>query len=98
MEKFNKSLGQLLNVIKKKFPEQSESIDSYYNFENEPDKYYEEFLEHCLKFGDEISSKDEIIFSKGNVLLKNVNFYEIWNSEEMDHDEMENVWNFLHTL
>ena len=98
MEKFNKSLGQLLNVIKKKFPEQSESIDSYYNFEKEPDKYYEEFLEHCLKFGDEISSKDEIIFSKGNVLLKNVNFYEIWNSEEMDHDEMENVWNFLHTL
>ena len=98
MEKFNNSLKQLLRVIKKKFPEQTDDIDSYYNFENEQGKYYEEFLENCLKFGNEISSKDEIIFSKGNVLLKNINFYEIWNHEEMDEDERDNIWNFLHTL
>ncbi len=98
MEKFNNSLKQLLSVIKKKFPEQTDDIDSYYNFENEQGKYYEEFLENCLKFGNEISSKDEIIFSKGNVLLKNINFYEIWNHEEMDEDERDNIWNFLHTL
>lgn len=98
MEKFNDSLKQLLSVIKKKFPEQTDDIDSYYNLENEQSKYYEEFLENCLKFGNEISSKDEIIFSKGNVLLKNINFYEIWNHEEMDDDERDNIWNFLHTL
>ena len=98
MEKFNNSLKQLLIVIKKKFPKQVDDIDNYYNFESKSDKYYEEFMENCLKFGNEISSKDEIIFSKGNILLKNINFYEIWNHEEMDDEERDNIWNFLHTL
>jgi hypothetical protein len=98
MEKFNKSLEQFLNVIKTKFPEQKNKIDEYYKFENIGNKYSEEFLENCLKFGDEISSKDEIIFSKGNKLFENIDFNKIWNDESMDDEQRDNIWNYLHTL
>ena len=109
MEKFNENLKQFIDVLKKKYPEQKENIENYYNFDNPGNKYIEEFLENCKNCGDDISSKNEIIFSKGSKILNNVDFYAIWNntnddsddndeSKELNEEQRENIWKYLHTL
>ena len=108
MEKFNENLKQFIDVLKKKYPEQKENIENYYNFDNPGSKYIDEFLENCKNCGDDISSKNEIIFSKGSKILNNVDFYSIWNntdddsdndeSKELSEEQRENIWKYLHTL
>lgn len=108
MEKFNENLKQFIDVLKKKYPEQKENIENYYNFDNPGSKYIDEFLENCKNCGDDISSKNEIIFSKGSKILNNVDFYSIWNntdddsdndeSKELNEEQRENIWKYLHTL
>ena len=108
MEKFNENLKQFIDVLKKKYPEQKENIENYYNFDNPGSKYIDEFLENCKNCGDDISSKNEIIFSKGSKILNNVDFYSIWNntdddsdndeSKELSDEQRENIWKYLHTL
>ena len=39
-----------------------------------------------------------IFFSEECVLLENINFYEIWNSDKITNDNKENIWTYLHTL
>lgn len=108
MEKFNENLKQFIDVLKKKYPKQKENIENYYNFDNPGSKYIDEFLENCKNCGDDISSKNEIIFSKGSKILNNVDFYSIWNntdddsdndeSKELSDEQRENIWKYLHTL
>ena len=108
MEKFNENLKQFINVLKKKYPEQKDTIENYYNFDNPGSKYIDEFLQNCKNCGDDISSKNEIIFSKGSKILNNIDFYSIWNntdynsddneSKELNEEQRENIWKYLHTL
>ena len=98
MEKFNENLSQFTKIIKKLYPEQKDAIESYYNLENAGDKYLKEFIENCSDMGDDISSKNEIIFSKGTVLLPNIDFYSIWNDEKLSEEQKDNIWKYLHTL
>tara|TARA_E500000178_G_scaffold355840_1_gene430082 strand:- start:1646 stop:2779 length:1134 start_codon:yes stop_codon:yes gene_type:complete len=106
MEKFNVNLKQFINVLKKKYPEQKDNIENYYNFDNPGNKYVDEFLENCKNCGDDISSKNEIIFSKGSKILNHIDFYSIWNnandnsneSKELNEEQRENIWKYLHTL
>lgn len=96
MEKFNKNLEQFINNLKKLEP----SIDSnnYYNFENPGDKYIVEFYNNCNSFGNDIANKDEIIFSEENTILENINFNKLWNSEELNEESKNIIWNYLQTL
>ena len=99
MEKFNSNLKQFIEQIVKLYPEQKEKIDEYYNFDNlEDDKYLQMFYNNCMGKGDDISSKNEIIFSEENVLLENIDFYKIWNSDKITEENKENIWKYLHTL
>jgi len=98
MEKFNDNLSQFINIIKKNYPAQIDKIDSYYNFENPGDKYLNEFVGICKTIGNDISTKNEIIFSKGNTVLTNVDFYVIWNDDNLSDDQKENIWKYLQTL
>ena len=109
MEKFNENLKQFINVLKKKYPEQKNTIENYYNFDNPGNKYIDEFLQNCKNCGDDISSKNEIIFSKDSKILNNIDFYTIWNSiddeihdntesKELNEEQRENIWKYLHTL
>lgn len=98
MEKFNDNLSQFTSIIKKLYPDQKEAIDEYYNFEEEGDKYLNCFIENCSNLGDDISSKNEIIFSKGTVILPNIDFYTIWNDEKLSDEQKDNIWKYLHTL
>ena len=98
MDKFNENLKLLLEQITNVFPEQREHIESIYNFEEPGDKYLSSFYLNCRTMGDDVSSKNEIIFSKENTILDGVNFYEIWNSEKINPDMKKNIWKYLHTL
>ena len=98
MEKFNDNLAQFTNIIKKMYPEQKEAIENYYNFDEPGDRYLNSFIENCSEMGDNISSKNEIIFSKGTVILPNIDFYSIWNDEKLNDEQRENIWKYLHTL
>ena len=99
MEKFNNNLKQFTEQIIKLFPEQKEQLNKYYNFDNLlEDKYLHMFYSNCMGKGDDISSKNEIIFSEESVLLENINFFAIWNSDRITDENKENIWKYLHTL
>ena len=98
MEKFNENLKQFLEQITSLFPQQTETINSYYNFDIPSDKYLLEFYENCVDKGEDVSNKNEIVFSKDSKILNNVDFYEIWNSELLTEENKENIWKYLHTL
>ena len=98
MDKFNENLKLLLEQIVKVFPEQQENIENIYKFEDPGDKYLRSFYLNCRNMGDDVSSKNEIIFSKENTILEGVDFYEIWNSEKLNVDMKNNIWKYLHTL
>ena len=99
MEKFNSNLKQFTEQIINLFPDQQENIDKFYDFSDlSNDKYLHLFYNNCRGKGDDISSKNEIIFSKDNIILDNIDFYEIWNNEKLTEDTKENIWKYLHTL
>ena len=98
MEKFNDNLSQFTDIIKKLYPDQKTAIEDYYNFKTPTDKYLNCFIDNCSDLGDDISSKNEIIFSKGTVILPNIDFYTIWNDENLSDGQKDNIWKYLHTL
>ena len=98
MEKFNENLELLLKQIVKVFPEQEESVNSKYNFENADDSYLKQFYANCRTLGNDVSTKNEIIFSEEYTILEGVDFYSIWNSEKLNKEMKENIWKYLHTL
>ena len=92
------NLKQFIEIIKTNYPSQAEDIDSYYSFENSTDRYLNEFIENCKTIGNDISTKNEIIFSKGTIVLQNIDFNTIWNDEQLTDEQRENIWKYLQTL
>lgn len=56
------------------------------------------FLKNLVDKGNDFSSKNEIIFSKGIVLIEGIDLYSIWNSENSSNELHEYIWNSLHFL
>jgi hypothetical protein len=98
MDKFNTNLTQLLNTIKRLYPEQIPNIDKHYNLSEATDKYLLEFWENCKDKGNDISTKNEIIFSKNSIILVNVDFNKIWNDESLQDSEKDNIWKIIQSL
>lgn len=98
MDKFNNNLKQLINIIKTNYPGQKKCIDEYYNFDECNSKYIEEFMNNCSNFGNDIATKNEIIFSKEYTILNNIDFNSIWNDSKLKDEQRENIWKYLHTL
>lgn len=99
MDKFNENLKQFLDIIKTNYPDQKDNIDNYYHFDTDTkSRYLDEFIKNCSEIGDDISTKNEIIFSKTKVVLNAVDFYSIWNDESLIEDQKDNIWKYLHTL
>ena len=56
------------------------------------------FLKTSTTIGNDISTKNEIIFSKDSVVLPCIDFHIIWNDPDLTDEQRENVWKYLHTL
>ena len=100
VENFNKTLEQLLTTVLENYPEQNNSIRKHYNLPIDltNDTYIRNFIQNCSGKGQDISTKNEIIFSKDIVLVTGVNFYDIWNDSSLSDQHRENIWKYLHTL
>lgn len=98
MEKFNSNLIQLLTTIKSLYPNQTKLIDKHYDLTEQSDKYLIEFWNNCKDKGNDISTKNEIIFSKHSIILVNVDFNTIWNDENLQEAEKDNIWKIIQSL
>lgn len=56
------------------------------------------FLTNLVDKGNDFSSRNEIIFSKGIVLIEGIDIYSIWNSVNSSDELHEYIWNSLHIL
>ena len=67
LDKFNKNLNQLLVNITDLFPDMKTNIDKHYEFPIEGSRYLEQFWENIEPYQQDISTKNEIIFSEGRI-------------------------------
>tara|TARA_B110000211_G_scaffold235008_1_gene308368 strand:+ start:8982 stop:10079 length:1098 start_codon:yes stop_codon:yes gene_type:complete len=98
MEKFNENLIQLLDNIVSVFPDAEEGIRKHYVSIGDGDVYLLEFFNNCRTLGNDISNKDEIVFSEEHTILEGIDFNKIWNSDILTSEHRENIWKYLHTL
>ena len=98
LENFNKSLENFLKNLIENYPEIEKHLNDYYTFPLEGTKYIEHFSENCVNKGQDISTKNEIIFSEEIEILRDVEFNKIWNDDALDDVGKENIWKNLHTL
>ena len=103
IEYFNYYLRLFIINIKEIFPEYKSILEDYYKelLDNETcnnDKYVKRFMVKLKDNKTEISNKDDILFSKDIYVLKNINFYNLWKSDELSTINKEKIWEYIQTL
>ena len=103
LEYFNLNLKYFINDIIATFPEYKDVLELYYDDVLEDnvcsnDKYVKRFMRKLSEFKTLISNKDNELFSNSVLILKNVDFKTIWQSEELSEDNRERVWEYIQTL
>ena len=100
IESFNENLERFLDVIRNGFPSQKSSIETHYIFplNRQDTTSLELFWANCSNKGDDISSKNEIIFSKGNELIPHIDMYSVWNDSGLTPEHKDNIWRYIHAL
>uniref|UniRef100_A0A6C0IYD8 Uncharacterized protein n=1 Tax=viral metagenome TaxID=1070528 RepID=A0A6C0IYD8_9ZZZZ len=96
INKFNKTLTELLDNIKNISEKHKNNIENNYNFPLEGDTYIDLFIDNCKDKSNEIALQNEIIFSKESKLIDNIDFNDLW--ETIDNDNKKIIWKYLHTL
>ena len=97
---FKSFLDDLIKV----FPEYKEIIYTNYseilsleNLSDDKDKLIEIFLNNIDKYSNQITERDESIFSDDLCLLKDICFKKIWDSEISDKTK-DNIWKYLQSF
>lgn len=98
LESFNNNFEKLLKNIINLFPNQKNKIEDNYSFPIEGDSHIKSYFEVCKLISKDISERNEIIFSEEYQIIPNVNFYEIWNDEDIGEDSKDIIWKYLQTL
>jgi hypothetical protein len=101
-DNINKLFKAMINDIIKVFPEYTRRLLTYYkdalkNEENENDEKLKEFLGNVNDISDSIVDDDFSIFDSDPLLLQNVSFKLIWNSE-ISEDTKSKIWKYLQTF
>jgi len=92
----------MINDLIKVFPEYTKRLLSYYketlqNESDEKDERLKEFLLNVNEISDDIVDDNFDIFESDPVLLQNVSFKLIWNSDISD-DTKSKIWKYLQTF
>jgi len=98
----NKLFKSMITDIIKVFPEYTKRLLHYYknalqNEENNNDERLKEFLENVNDISDSIVDDDFSVFESDPILLQNVSFKLIWNSE-ISEDTKSKIWKYLQTF
>ena len=98
-ELFNSFIKDIINV----FPEYEKRLTKYYKEvieTKEVDKNHpkiKEFLENIEEVSDKITNKDISLFNDDPIILLNVSFKLIWNSDITDQTK-NTIWKYLQTF
>ena len=103
IEYFNYTLKLFIKDIIKIKPDYKETLEEYYNelleLENcNDDKYIKRFMRKTGEYKKLISEKSDDLFNESILLLKNVDFHELWHSEGMTNEYKETIWEYIQTL
>ena len=100
----NKLFKSMVNDIIKVFPEYTKRLLDYYketlrinNENNNNDEKLIEFIKNVNEISDYIVEDDFSIFETDPILLQNVSFKLIWNSN-ISEDTKSKVWKYLQTF
>ena len=87
--------------IIKVFPEYEKRINKYYKASIEKDDPTDQkiidFLDNIEEISDKISDKDTKLFDEDPVILQNVSFKTIWNSDISNQTRLD-IWKYLQTF
>ena len=96
---FTSFICDIINV----FPEYKERLDKYYGdlllddtLENNNDKI-KEFLENLELYNDKICDKDETLFNSDPIIIPNISFKVIWDSN-ISNNTKEKIWKYLQSF
>jgi len=84
------------------FPEYEKRVTKYYQttLESEDinDPKLKEFLENVNEISSEIINKEISVFDEDPIILQNVSFKLLWNSEGMSDQSKNSIWKYLQTF
>ena len=99
---FNNFLKGFVENIMECFPEYKDVLENYYGelLENtsSDDKYVKRFMKKTLEFKDLITKRDESLFDNDIYFLKNVNFKDLWNKENIGDNNKTKIWDHIQHL
>lgn len=100
LEKFTKTLKDLVTELQTVFPESWEELvdESLVKKQDthEVDRL-RTFYATATEVGPDLSRKNEVVFSEEIVLIPGISFYKIWNQEISD-EARDSLWKYLHTM
>ena len=84
------------------FPEYEKRLTKYYqstlDSEDINDPKLKEFLKNVNEISSEISNKEISVFEKDPIILQNVSFKLLWNSEGISDQSKNSIWKYLQTF
>ena len=103
IEYFNSTLKLFINNIINIYPEYKECLNEYYSDILEKDscnddKHVKRFMRKFSNYKEDISTKNDDLFSETICFLKNVDFKELWENEKSVKSIKDTIWDYLQTL
>ena len=84
------------------FPEYEKRLTKYYqstlDSEDINDPKLKDFLDNVNEISSEISNKEISVFEKDPIILQNVSFKLLWNSEGISDQSKNSIWKYLQTF
>tara|TARA_Y100001935_G_scaffold254350_2_gene263131 strand:+ start:332 stop:1300 length:969 start_codon:yes stop_codon:yes gene_type:complete len=101
-ENSNKLFKSFIDDICEVFPEYKKRLMKYYQstFDNDDneDPKLKEFLDNIDEISEKIVNKDITVFEDDPVILQNVSFKLLWNSEGISDQTKNSIWKYLQTF
>jgi len=103
IEYFNHTLTLFIKDVIKMQPDYKETLEEYYNEllnseTSNDDKYIKRFMRKIGDYKSQISQKDESLFSSSILILKNIDFHELWNWSGFTDEFKNTTWEYLQTM
>ena len=101
MSDINKLFNSFISEIIRGFPEYNDRINNYYKktleIEDDKDPKLLEFIDNIVLLSDKISENDISLFENDPIILQNVSFKVIWESE-ISPQTRNSIWKYLQTF
>jgi hypothetical protein len=103
IEHFNSYLKLFVENIAASFPELKAVLQDYYKplLETDTcndDKYVKRYMKKMSEHKNTISTKNDALFNDSIYILKNVDFKEVWVSDELSDTNKNVIWDYIQTL